>query len=231
MQEAIKLGCREIGFTGHSNTPFDESYCMTLQKTQEYIAAVKAAQEKYRDQIRVLLGIELDYYAQIDLTPYEYRIGSVHYVKKAGCYLPVDDSKQTQIENVNKFYGGDFYGFVEDYFNTVADVYNKTECQILGHFDLVTKFNGDGDLFDTNHPRYRAAADSALEALMDTPVVLEVNMGAMARGYIKEPYPARDVLKKWMAAGKPIMYASDCHTPRGLLYAYDTYLAYVERCK
>lgn len=228
VQEAIRLGCRELGFSGHSYTPFDESYCMTQQGTEAYVAAVKAVQEKYKDRIRVYLGIELDYYAEIDTTPYEYRIGSVHYVKKDGVYLPIDDSKETQIENVNKFYGGDFYGFVEDYYKTVADVYRKTNCQIVAHFDLITKFNRDQTLFDPQHPRYRAAAEYALGELLKAPVTLEVNMGAMARGYATQPYPAPEILSRWLASGKPVMYAADCHDARKLLFGYDTYIKYIE---
>ena len=34
--EAIKLGCPAIGFTGHSFTPFDTSYCMSLDNTERY---------------------------------------------------------------------------------------------------------------------------------------------------------------------------------------------------
>lgn len=229
--EAIRLGCPEIGFSGHSNTPFDESYCMTKAGTEGYIAAVKAAQKQYGQQIKIYLGIEMDYYADVTDDRYDYRIGSVHYVKKDGCYLPVDDGKEIQLANVEKHYGGDFYGFVEDYFATVAEVYRKTKCQILGHFDLVTKFNRDGDLFDTRHPRYRAAAHKALETLMDTPVILEINMGAIARGYTEEPYPARDVVQKWLSAGKPVIYSSDCHSAKQLLYKYDLYESYIQSCK
>lgn len=231
VQEAIRLGCPEVGFSGHSYTYFDESYCMSREGTEDYIAAVKAVQEKFKDRIKIRLGIEMDYYADVTDDRYDYRIGSVHYVKKDGCYLPVDESKEIQIANVEQFYEGDFYGFAEDYFAAVADVYRKTQCRIVGHFDLVKKFNREGDLFDPQHPRYQAAARKALEALMAAPVALEVNMGAMAHGYTNEPYPARDILTEWLAAGKPVVYASDCHSAQRLLYGYDLYQSYVQSCR
>lgn len=34
----------------------------------------------------------------------------------------------------------------------------RTGCQIVGHMDLITKFNKGDRLFDTEHPRYRNAA-------------------------------------------------------------------------
>ena len=209
--QAIKLGCPEIGFTSHSFTDFDDSYCMTPEGTQAYIADVRALQEKYRGKIKIYLGVEQDFYSDTPTEPYDYAIGSVHYVKKDGIYLSIDESKENQIRFVEKHYGGDWYAFAEDYFDTVARVYEKTGCQIIAHFDLLTKFNEQGDLFDTSHPRYIAAADRAMDKLLKTPAALEVNFGAIARGYTTKPYPEVRYLKRWLAAGKKVCYSSDCH--------------------
>lgn len=228
--EAIRLGCREIGFSGHSHTPFDGSYCMTKENTRRYIDAVRAVQRKYGDRIRILLGIEQEYFSEESTQGYDYIIGSVHYVEKDGHYLSVDESKASQIAGVERFYGGDFYAYAEDYFATVADVYRKTRCQIIGHFDLIAKFNREGDLFDSRHPRYRAAANRALDALLEAPAVLEVNTGAMARGYTLEPYPAREYLSRWLAAGKEIIFSSDCHSTAQLLYGYEAFQKHLAAC-
>ena len=221
--EAIRLGCREIGFSGHSHTPFDDSFCMSKENTLAYIAAVKDLQKKYADQIKIYLGIEQDYHSPESTAGYDYIIGSVHYVEKDGAYLSIDESKQTQIDIVNQYYGGDFYSFAEDYYEVVADVYRKTKCHIIGHFDLIAKFNREHDLFDPNHPRYRAAAQKALDALLDAPAILEVNTGAMSRGYTTEPYPTRDILTQWVTAGKKIIFSSDCHSKDHILFGYDVY--------
>ena len=221
--KAIELGCPAIGLTSHSFTDFDDSYCMTLEGTQAYIAEVRTLQEKYKDRIKIYLGIEQDFYSDESTAPYDYAIGSVHYVKKDGEYLSVDESKENQIRFVAKHYGGDWYAFAEDYFATVAQVYEKTGCQIIAHFDLITKFNEDGSLFDTDHPRYRAAADRAMEQLLKTPAALEVNFGAIARGYTTKPYPEVRYLEKWIAAGKPVCYSSDCHNRNQLLDYYSDY--------
>ena len=164
--EAIRLGCPKLGFSGHSYTFFDESYCMSQTGTQEYIRQVRALKEKYADRIQILLGVEQDYFSDTSTEGYDYVLGSVHYVLKNGCYLAVDESKEAFVADVQTHYAGDYYGFAEDYFALVADLHRKTGCQILGHFDLVTKFNANGDLFDPNHPRYQAAANKALDALL-----------------------------------------------------------------
>ncbi len=221
--EAIRLGCKELGFSGHSYTPFDDSFCMSKENTSAYIKAVREVQEKYGDKIKIHLGIEQDYHSPESTAGYDYIIGSVHYVEKDGVYLSVDESKDTQIDIVKQYYNGDFYGFVEDYYATVADVYNQTKCHIIGHFDIITKFNRDGDLFDPNHPRYVAAAQKALNALLDAPAILEVNTGAMSRGYTTAPYPPKNILDQWLAAGKEIVFSSDCHSKDHILFGYDIY--------
>ena len=229
--EAIRLGCPELGFSGHSYTFFDGSYCMTPAGTQEYIREVTALKEKYAGQIKILLGIEQDYHADTSTEGYDYVLGSVHYVLKDGCYLAVDESKAVFVANVEKYYGGDYYSFIEDYFAQVGDVYEKTGCQIVGHFDLVTKFNARGDLFDPSHPRYQAAANKAMDALLQAPVTLEVNFGGIAKGYTQTPYPTADLLGRWLQAGKPVLFSSDCHKAENLLFGYDMYEKHLENAR
>ena len=215
--EAIKLGCPAIGFSGHSYTPFDTSYCMSVEKTGEYVAEVRRLGEKYKDKIKVLCGIEQDFFSPMPTDGYDYVIGAVHYIKKDGAYLSVDESKERQIADVKKYYGGDFYAYCADYYRLVARVYDKTKCKIVAHFDLVTKFNEDGSLFDVSDPRYIAAADAALEALLPCPVTFEINSGAIARGYRKTPYPEPRILDVLKKRGARIIKTSDCHDKRFLL--------------
>ncbi|MBP5427860.1 MAG: histidinol-phosphatase HisJ family protein [Clostridia bacterium] len=215
--EAIKLGCPAIGFSGHSYTPFDTSYCMSVEKTGEYVAEVRRLGEKYKDKIKVLCGIEQDFFSPMPTDGYDYVIGAVHYIEKDGAYLPVDESKERQIADVKKYYGGDFYAYCADYYRLVARVYDKTKCKIVAHFDLVTKFNEDGSLFDVSDPRYIAAADAALEALLPCPVTFEINSGAIARGYRKTPYPEPRILDVLKKRGARIIKTSDCHDKRFLL--------------
>ena len=153
VQKAIELGLLKLGFSGHSYTEFDLEPCMSIENTEKYKKEICALKEKYQDKIEIYLGIEYDYYSTISLDGYDYVLGSVHYLLNDGKYNCIDISREKQIETVNKYYGGDFYAYIEDYYKTVADLYNKLKCDIIGHFNLITKYNSDGSLFDTNHPR------------------------------------------------------------------------------
>jgi len=218
--EALSLGCSYIGFSGHSFSGIsrDLSFCMSREGTEEYKAEIRRLQLKYADRIRVILGVEQEYYSEESTDDYEYVIGSVHYVCKDGVYIPVDQSRDTQLSAVRELYNGDYYAFIEDYYALVGDVFRKTHCDIVGHFDLITKFNEDKDLFDTYHPRYIKAADDALKKLLCEDVCFEINYGAIARGYRRTPYPEDRLLKQIVQAGKRIVCTSDCHRKEQLLF-------------
>ena len=219
--EAIRLGCPSIGFSGHSFTEFDQSYCMSRERTEEYKREVRALKEKYRGQIEILLGVEQDYYSEEPTDEYDYVIGSVHYILKDGVYLTVDWTREQQEEDVKIYYGGDFYAYAEDYYKIVADIYRKTKCDIVGHFDLITKFNQDDALFDTKDERYRNAALAAVRALLKKSAAFEINTGAIARGLRTEPYPAKFILDEIYREGGEVLITSDCHAKENLLFGFD----------
>ena len=223
---AIEKGFWAIGFTGHMYTPFDESYCMSKEGTKEYINEILRLREKYKDKIKIFLGIESDYCSMEDISPYDYVIGSVHYVLKNGEYIPVDETAEIQIDAVNRLYNGDFMAFAEDYYSCVSNVRGK----IAGHLDLISKFNEDGSIFDETAPRYVAAAENAITKLISQDKIFEINTGAMSRGYRKTPYPSEDLLRIIRERGGKIMINSDAHEAANIDFAFDEALALARKC-
>ena len=53
--EAIRMGCSEIGFSDHSYTDFDISYCMSRENTAEYKREIKRLKEKYKGKIKGII--------------------------------------------------------------------------------------------------------------------------------------------------------------------------------
>ena len=68
---AIDKGLKTVGISGHCNTGFDESYCMTREVMKKYFDEMHRLKEVYRDKIEILCGIEQDYYSIAPLD-YEY---------------------------------------------------------------------------------------------------------------------------------------------------------------
>ena len=78
---AIEKGFDSIGFSGHSYMYYAEDHSMSLQRTEEYKKEIARLKKKYRDKIDIFCGLEFDMYSAIDLSGYDYLIGSVHYLK------------------------------------------------------------------------------------------------------------------------------------------------------
>lgn len=223
VQTAIRLGMEEIGLSDHSYTFFDESYCIPKARLAEYKAEVERLKTAYAGKIRVLCGIEQDYYSEAPTTDYEYVIGSVHYVRVGEEYIPVDESAEVLREATERLFGGDFYAFCEAYFETIGAVVEKTGCSIIGHFDLVAKYNEREHLYDPSHPRYIAAWQKAVDRILPSGALFEINTGGMARGYTTEPYPAADIRTYIAAHGGHFILSDDAHRAENLCYGFEQF--------
>lgn len=219
---ALDAGMKAIGFSGHSHTDFDPDMCMTLEDTDRYEEEIRTLDMETGDQIEILCGIEQDYFSRESTDRWDYVIGSVHYLPS---HLSFDDTIEMLEQALAEDYGGDPYSLCEDYYRMVGDVVRKTGADIIGHFDLVSKFNkggengGKGRYFDESHPRYVAAWKAAADKLLETGALFEINFGAVIRGYRSEPYPSAPILKYLKERGAKFILSGDCHSVDNLMEA------------
>lgn len=224
---AIEKNFDVLGFSVHSASCFDGSGCIPDSEISAYKAEIARLKEKYKNQVLILCGIELDYYATQQAEGFDYIIGSVHAFHKEGydmspsSFVFVDYGLKQLHESLDKFYGGDAMALAEDYFERVSHVAEKTACDIIGHFDLLTKFNEQEKIFDENHPRYVAAVDKALERLLKSGAFFEINTGAMAKELRTAPYPSASILEKINQGGGKIIISSDSHWTDTIDFAFD----------
>lgn len=239
IEAAIAKGFDALGFSGHCYTAYDESYCMSLEDTIKYKSEIALLQEKYQGKLNIFCGIEQDFGSDESTCNYDYIIGSVHALfptadndsadnfhgyDRSKCFY-IDWSAEETERTINELCGGDPYSMCEHYFRMVSMLPEVTGCQIIGHFDLVTKFNEKRPLFDEDHPRYVAAALDAVDKLMEKDIIFEINTGAMAKGWKTAPYPAPWILKHIAAKGGSVIINSDCHKAEALDFAFDDALA------
>lgn len=218
---AIERGFSELGFSGHSYVPFDLGYAMDKEDYPAYRAEIEALKEKYKNKIKILCGIELDYFSDAPTERFDYVLGSVHYVCKNGEYVSLDRTAAEISDGADRLYGGDIYSLVEDYYSLLGDVVDKTGADIVGHFDILTKFHEQTPLFDTNHPRYLAAWQAAADKLLTKNVIFEINTGAIARGRRTFPYPNEDILLYLAERGARFCINSDCHYAEKIDFWFD----------
>ncbi|MBR3439287.1 MAG: histidinol-phosphatase [Clostridia bacterium] len=221
VQYALKLGFDSLGFSGHAYTEFDLSYCMTPEETKQYIDEINALKEKYAGRINIYCGTELDFYSPDLGFDYDFTIGSVHYLYVDGEYTPVDSTAEIQLEATQKHFGGDYMSYAEKYFETVSLVAEKLNPDIIGHFDLISKFNEDDCMFDSGNPRYIKAWQTAALKLIEADIPFEINTGAIARGKRKTPYPSLEIAQFINDNGGFFIVTSDCHNGEYLDCAFD----------
>lgn len=221
---AIDKKMQVLGFSDHSYTFFDEEVCENMKEQSEYVKNIRALSKKYNDKIAVLCGIEQDYYSQKPTEVFDYIIGSVHYINVAENYYAVDDTPQKIIDAANKYFDGDLMSVCERYFELVGDLKQKTGADIIGHFDLISKFNQDDRLFDSNNPRYVSAWKKAADKLLKQNVLFEINTGAISRGYKTTPYPSQEMIKYIDEKGGKFILSSDSHDKETLMFNFDALL-------
>ncbi len=221
---AIKKGVKTLGLVVHAYTFFDDSYCVPKERIASFIDEMKFLKEKYKEQIKLLCGVEIDYFSDMDTHGFDYVIGSLHYFYKNGKYYSVDHAEKYFVENVENAFGGDYYSACENYFENLSGYAVRHNPDYIGHFDLVRKFNNGNKLFDENNSRYLKARNNALEKLIALNKPFEINVGGIARGYQDFPYPCQEVIELIKDKGGRFILTSDSHNVDSIGFQFDKWM-------
>ena len=205
---AVKKGFSTIGFSGHGYTDFDLSYCM--KDLDGYIAEINRLKEAYRGKINICLGIEEDAFQPVDRSKFEYILGSSHYFRVDGKYYAIDSSHDCFKECLELF-RYDVCAMAENYFTNFCEYIERRKPDIIGHFDLITKY----DELDTprffGNKEYERIAEQAIARAAKSGCVFEVNTGAISRGMRTTPYPAVNLLQILKKSDARLILSSDSH--------------------
>ncbi len=218
---AISMGLTDYGISDHAYTSFDLGYCIPRERIGEYKQTVLSLRDKYADRIRIWLGIEQDIYTELPAEGYDYVIGSVHYLKVGEEFFPVDGEPWKLEDVCKRHFGGDFYALADAYYDAVAGTVRRTGADIIGHFDLVTKFNEKYGYFDPADDHYRQAWKKAADALLPEGKPFEINTGAISRGWRTMPYPSAEICEYLRDQGAKFIFSSDSHAADTIAYRFD----------
>ncbi len=233
VEAAVDKGFVSFGFSGHSSMNAKNDWTMTCEGTKAYIKEINALKEEYKDKIDILCGIELDAdYADVNPEDFDYVIGSVHQLKKNGVVYDVDYTAEMLKKAVDEFFNGSFNEMSRFYYNSLADFVISTKVDVVGHIDLITKFNLDTPLFDENDAEYRRIVFDVIDRILSAKpdIIFEVNTGAMFRVGKKSPYPAEFILRYICEKGGRITLTSDSHSVVSLDFAFDAAIDYIKKC-
>lgn len=218
VQKAQERGFTILGFSGHGYYAKDDS-SMTPEKTKQYIQDVRQAQQQAPNGLKIYLGIEEDSMAPIEnVEDFDYVIGSVHYLEHNGKIYPIDYSQEQFDEMLKEGYQNDINALAKDYYLAIERQAQNPNIQIIGHLDLIAKYNDDQSYYCFDDPKILSYAKVAIEQLVKAGKIFEMNSGAMARGYRNSPYPSIELLKLIYEANGKILINTDCHHKEYLDY-------------
>ena len=223
---AIDKGFSSLGFSSHcfSNLSYDECGIKTVVDYEAYLSEVEALKQKYKNQISIYRGIELESRIKDELYPnpdprLDYSIGSIHWFYLDSRHWEVDYKAEILLQAKEAF--GGFRPLIESYYNEVIEFAKHSSYSITGHIDLVTKFSELNSFGFENESWYRDTALSAAESVVKCGKLVEVNTGAISRGYRTTPYPAPFILKRLAELNAPIIVTTDCHSANNIDIKYD----------
>ena len=224
VERAIALGLPELGFADHlpfvagwlPNHDVADDFAMGLDELDGYVSMVQDLAREYRDDLRILLGIEADYIEQtldetaavLEQYPFDYVIGSVHII---GDRFPFDHPKlRDQVAD----YGVDRIHL--ESLELVARAAGSGLFDVMGHIDQAKVFG----LRPSDEEAVAAAVAVALRAIAAAGVAMELNTAGW-RKPAGEAYPAPRILREAADLHIPLTFGSDAHRPADVGYAFE----------
>lgn len=228
---SLQAGLCSVGLSLHSPMPFEATWAAHARDVPDFLRCIRALREQYAGKIRVYAGVEWDVLASpLDLTVFDYVIGSVHYLPVGKRYPTVDDNEQTTQRFLAEAFGGDADAAAVMYFGQVERLADEPEVDVVGHFDLITKFDERRRFFNPDSSAYRRAALRAMEALAAAGKIFEINTGAISRGYRTAPYPSKALLCALARMGGRVTVSADAHGTAGVACAFEQAQTLAQAC-
>ncbi|HEX2677262.1 MAG TPA: histidinol-phosphatase [Polyangiales bacterium] len=222
VQRAIEAGFSHYGLSEHvarfrNEDLFPEEIAQSvtpdslLTTFDAYFAHARALQERYADRIDLLVGFETERLPPGDWatrmrearsrTRADYLVGSVHDIDG----LVVDYKPEVTREVAEKL------GGVEEmhvrYFDALAELVTELKPEVVGHIDLIRKFDGETPAFGK---RAWTHLERTLEAVRAAGAVLDVNAATRRRG-LGPVYPLPEILQRACAMGIGVTLGDDSH--------------------
>ena len=169
-----------------------DEYVDLIQRARSLVAPVKIGVEA-----EYLRGREGEIRDFLEKAPWDYVIGSVHYIGEWG----FDDSARK-----NEWDSKDVNAAYREYYGLLEEAIRSGLFDVIGHPDVIKVF-GHRPTIDLG-----AYYDRIADAAKSCGVAVEVSTAGL-RKPVKEMYPHADFLRAFARMGVPIVISSDAHYP------------------
>jgi histidinol-phosphatase (PHP family) len=244
IEKAIELGFDRYVLTEHA--PLPRSFCealpyekelvqyFTMKETEldDYIKEMHQLKQKYKDQIEIRVGFELDYLPEyIDWTRtllrdyqgyIEETVLSVHFLKGVDGWRCIDHNPEELEENV-VLYHGDFQSVQKAYYETIKEAIFQFQPSRIGHLSLCQKFQHYIQGRTSVTEEVEKEIQEILLLLRQKGIALDFNTAGLDKKYCLEPYPSKWIVKKAQKLEIPFVFGSDAHAVKEVGRHYNRY--------
>ncbi len=189
VRHGIKIGLKEMGFSDHAPMVHEPmpGVTMDLDELPLYHRMIEAVRVQYAGRITIKAALEADFIPGFEAKtraiiagfPYDYIIGSVHFING----WAVDDPatiERWKTQDINRVY--------RDYYALLRQSAKSGMFDIMGHPDLPKKFGHRPTIDLTDEIKATA------KVFKEAGVAVEINTSGL-RKPVKEMYPAPACLK------------------------------------
>lgn len=200
IKKAIKEGLSVLGFSDHAPFNFGGDYVshcrMTMGELGDYFDTLLNLREKYKDDIKILIGFEIEYYENLwDDAIESYRKYPLDYMI-LGEHFVYDES----IAKKDVLVPSKIESELEDYVDHCIRAVQTDRISYIAHPDYFN-FSGDKDF-------YSSTMSKLVLECKKLGIPLEYNLYGMR---LNRPYPREDLWKLIGELGAPVIYGCDCH--------------------
>ena len=235
VQAYIEQGFKWVGITEHvppisdkMRYPDEAEAGLSAEFLQErfieYFQLGRHLQQKYADQIELLIAFEIETYPGAKDYVYElikqfqpdYLVGSLHHVNGIGIDYNKDYYQQALAES------GNMTQLYCDYFDSQFSMLEEFCPAVVAHFDLIRAFD-PGYLTTLSDPAVAEKVERNLKFIAENNLIMDFNLRGFDKGL--EQYPSLSILKKAMAKGIALVPGDDSHGINSVGRNYDKGLA------
>ncbi|MGM7720832.1 histidinol-phosphatase HisJ [Metabacillus sp. Hm71] len=238
IEQAIKEGFDCLTFTEHAPLPIkfkdptpDEDSAMKLEDIDSYLSDLKILKEKYRNHIKINIGLEVDYIKEYEhetkrfLNQYgkflDDSILSVHFLKLNDTYFCMDFDEKIFGKMVE--FAGSLqdlhYAYYQEVLHSIKSDLGPYKPKRIGHLTLVHKFQ---KLYPITFPT-ESIISKVLKAIKDHGLEIDFNVAGLRKEFCGETYPGEAIAKFAQKQKIPLIYGSDAHSARDVGKNYSHY--------
>jgi len=229
ISRAVSLGMSHLCLTEHFDPdyPVKEGENLNFHlDTENYRKDFLSFQDKYKDKIQLLWGVELGLQdhlfefldAYTKKHPFDFILASSHLCNGEDPYYP------------EFFFGKDEEQVYLEYFSGILkNVQNYQGYDVYAHLDYIVRYGPNKDA-RYSYDKYRDLFDMILKTLIEKGKGIELNTGGLKYG-LKDVHPYSPILKRYHELGGEIItIGSDAHTPSNLLHHFDRAADVLKSC-